>query len=138
MIRLYHATSSNLLPKILNGPLNGIRPRNETGVNNWANWDEDGDFCDFLNVSESYPDRVYLGISPERVSGIGEQAIESYGGEIVILEVLVDEKNLICDEDYNHTLKHSWKECLDKFGTCAHIGVIPLDRIKLYDIKKAA
>lgn len=123
-MKLYHGTSSIYLDSILE---NGLLPRKDTGNSNYEVQDVWG-----ANYGlESYFDRVYLTNSPEKANLLGKQAVDINGGEVIVLEVLVDKEKLLPDEDSN---KQTWQASLLEIKSVAYKGNISPDKIKPYNI----
>jgi RNA:NAD 2'-phosphotransferase (TPT1/KptA family) len=124
MLKLYHGTSSNLLPEIME---KGLLPRRQTGISNWS-------FHGMIDLS-SHPDKVYLADTPERARNMGYTAVKLRGGESVVVETQVDEEFLVPDED---SRVNTWERSLKIKGTCAHNGQITPNRLTLHQTNQAA
>ena len=133
-VRLFHGTTTKHLADI---QLNGLKPRGSTKENNWLKM-------------PSIKDRVYLTDRWQYFFAFHSWTMhpEEMWKEVipVYIEVEVPAKNLVPDEDFMYTkyavekgkklerkgLKNVpffFTECLNFYGTCAHIGVIPPENI---------
>ncbi len=124
-IELFHGTSSIHEESILE---KGLLPRKYTGVSNY----QLNDVWGGSDIYESHDDRVYFAKSKERAGSLGEQAVQVYGGLLVIIKAHLDTKNLVGDEDSH---KQGWRESLKKFGTCAYKGIVSKERLDIVERK---
>jgi hypothetical protein len=120
-IILYHGSSTLFLDFILK---EGLKPRKETGISNWAQ-------NDVPNL-ESHPDFVYL-VTMEDAKVLGgkeyTEDLTHRKGHLVIIEVEVDTKNLYPDTDFIKEL-YTWYESLIEHGSVAYRGSISPENIR--------
>ncbi len=124
-IELFHGTSSIHEESILE---KGLLPRKYTGVSNYQLIEVWGG----NDIYESHDDRVYFAESKERAGSLGEQAVQVYGGLLIVIKASLDTKNLVGDED---SQEEGWKGSLKKFGTCAYKGAVPKERLGIVERK---
>lgn len=142
-MKIYHGTSSTLLPKILE---EGLVP------NQTSNWD---------HTVQSKKGFNYL--TSTYATYFAVMATEQHGGEPVVIELEIDETNLYPDEDYiaarlqrEHPERFDnlsqedlealvasidvtryqqlWEESLNNLGNVAHLGVISPECITRHSV----
>jgi hypothetical protein len=113
---LYHGTTSVFLDNILK---NGLLPRKVTGNSTYEGKTFE---CEALSKDlESNPDNVYLGGLEGK--SLGMQAVNKWGGNLIILRVMPDIASLVADED---SRKDNFRESLAWEGCCASsIPILP-------------
>lgn len=107
-IVLLHGTSSRFMRRIMR---NGLLPRHQSGNSVYA-----GEVTQGGQDLESNPELVYLTDTyPIAFAG---NAVRKYGGNLMVVGVVVSSDDLLPDEDFAHQCENA-KQCLHDYGTCA-------------------
>jgi hypothetical protein len=105
-LRLFHGTSSRFREQIMK---HGLRPRESSGKSVYANK------LVFGKNLESHPELIYL--TDTYPLQFGMLACQTYGGNILVAGVLVEEQLLQPDTDFSNPT--SGVSCLRYSGTCS-------------------
>ena len=130
-VRLYHGTSSSLLPTILR---EGLRPNRETGVKNWTGTGLRHNVNAIYLASDAARAKFYAEHSAEEQHAAGR-----LDAEPVVLLVDVPTDGLLADDDWlrrefgDDAAAHAsdWHASLTQFGQVAFLGNVPAAAVEV-------